>query len=111
MNYVSISKIKVVDAPESPTPQAEDHEYGGYNIGFSLPVEYTITGMLTGKVEVGASVRVKRDSRNGVVASGLFITSPVVKIELTKGGMLFTTNNSVYKLTWIDHPSASIGWS
>ena len=60
--------------------------------GKSLPVEYEIEGELVCPIQVGKCVRVARDKRNGVPATGAFITSPVVEVS-TYG---FRTKNSVY---------------
>jgi len=100
--YVSISKMRAVDTPFAPTPNQDEFKPGGTNPGFSLPVEYTITGLLVDDIKVGLPVRVSRDTRNGVVASGLFYTSPVVEITTQSGKLVFKTQNSVYELTWIE---------
>ena len=63
----------------------------------SLPVEYTIEGDLVGNIEVGSSVVVMRDTRNGVKVPGMFQTSRVV--ERTKNQ--FKTQNSVYKYKFL----------
>ena len=70
-----------------------DHVPGAENDdGKSLPVEYEIEGELAFPIKVGQCVRVARDRRNGVPATGMFITSPVVEVS-THG---FRTKNSVY---------------
>lgn len=105
MKYVTICKIKTTSDPKFPAADPDDFEYGQNNHGVSLPVEYTITGGLIGEVKIGSSVRVARDSRNGVFMSGLFVTSRVVNIRPNSNGMTFNTENSVYQLKWTEEPS------
>lgn len=100
--HVKISKVGTEDNPVFPTSDMADYKAGEVNLGVSVPVNYTITGWLNSDVEIGASVIVKRDTRNGVAMSGVFNTSPVKKIEFFPGGLLFHTENSVYQLEWID---------
>lgn len=94
MKYVKITKIKAVDSPLCPTPPMCEHIAGQPNVGTSLPIEYWVTGHLIDDVEVGKSVVVTRDCRNGVKTSGLFTTSTVT--EITDSG--FKTLNSEYLL-------------
>lgn len=72
---------------------AENHVSGTIQLdGLSLPVEYEIEGELSAAIEVGKSVLVFRDKRNGVKAEGIFQTSTV--LEVSPEG--FRTRNSVY---------------
>jgi len=100
--YVKISKVAAEENAYRPTPEMSDFQPGHENPGVSLPVSYTITGWLHNDIEVGRSLYVKRDTRNGVVMPGIFNTSPVKEIEPFPGGLLFHTENSVYRLEWID---------
>lgn len=65
--------------------------------GFSLPVDYWLTGRLLGDIAVGQPVVVYRDTRNGVKADGIFQSSPVV--EVTRDS--FMTKNSVYDYEYL----------
>lgn len=103
--YVRITKISAEEKPYAPTPDMSDYKAGEQNSGVSLPVKYTLTGYLRNDVEVGERLVVARDTRNGVKMQGIFSTSPVQDIELFPGGMLFHTENSVYRLEWIDELS------
>ena len=92
---VIIKKLSATGNPLVPTPPMEGYVAGQDNGPVSLPVEYTLKGILLKDVEVGHSVEVWRGERNGVVMQGYFNTSPVVKVEDNK----FHTQNSVYEIT------------
>jgi hypothetical protein len=92
--YVKISKISASDDPKYPTPSCEDYEGLKEVASLSLPVAYWVEGYLSQGPEIGKSVVVEREVRNGIKAMGTFLTSPVVKV--TPEG--FETLNSVYKL-------------
>lgn len=108
MQYVELRKLRPVDNPIVTTPDSKDYEYGEKNIGKSLPVDYTVTGMLQYDVELGKSVIIHRDTRNGVKVSGLLTTSPVRDIEATNGGLIIHTDNSVYDMKWLETPENDI---
>ena len=93
-SYVKISKVAAAEDPHTQTPSQEDYDFLKGITPMSLPVEYWIEGYLFEEPEVGKSVVVEREVRNGIKASGVFITSAVVKI-LEDG---FETKNSIYKL-------------
>jgi hypothetical protein len=59
---------------------------------YSLPVEYNIEGYLLNEIQVNESVMIDRIKRNGVKASGAFVTSRVTEV----GDNYFKTRNSVY---------------
>lgn len=59
---------------------------------YSLPVEYNIEGYLLNEIQVNESVMIDRIKRNGVSASGAFVTSRVTEV----GDNYFKTLNSVY---------------
>lgn len=92
--YVKISKISSSEDPKYPTPSKEDYESLKDEAFLSPPIDYWIEGYLHQEVEVGKSVLVEREIRNGIKKFGTFVTSAVVKI--TADG--FETVNSVYKL-------------
>lgn len=101
MNRVKIQKLSAVDNPEFPTPSKEHFVDGEAHHGVSIPVEYTITGVMRNDLEVGQSLMVARDTRNGVEAIGIFYTSVVTSIEPFNGGLFFSTQNSKYRLEWL----------
>jgi hypothetical protein len=63
-----------------------------------VPVEYSIKGILLMDVEVGKSIWVLREERNGVESLGLFTSSPVTKIvpQDNKTETVLNTMNSCY---------------
>jgi hypothetical protein len=65
--------------------------------GFSIPIDYTIEGDLTETITVGKSVKVIRETRNGVKALGIFHTSPVTEVT----DRTFRTLNSVYDFEYL----------
>lgn len=72
---------------------AENHIAGTVQVdGLSLPVEYEIEGELAAPIEVGKSVLVFRDKRNGKKADGIFQSTTV--LEVSPQG--FRTRNSIY---------------
>lgn len=62
----------------------------------SLPVDYEITGILLRTIRIGEGIRVWRLSRNGIMAEGLFFTTPIR--EVREEGQSFLTCNSIYEL-------------
>lgn len=64
----------------------------GYENETSLPVDYEITGELLTPIVPGRPVRCWRDSRNGVMADGLFTSTIVFEV-------LVRTWNSEYRIT------------
>ena len=63
----------------------------------SLPVDYTLTGVLLVPPRIGGKVKVLRTTRNGIEVPGVFESTEVVEI----GEHGFTTFNSVYLLKTI----------
>lgn len=75
-----------------PARSMEKHDFGGVqDDGCSLPVEYNLEGMV-GNMEVGHSVYVLRNKRNGVECGGFFQTTALIEI----GENFFKTKNSIY---------------
>lgn len=98
--YIKFSKVSAVDSPFLRTPDKEEFEPGKDNPGVSTPVDYHVTGYLYRDVEVGQSVIIERDSRNGYSMPGIMTTSIVESIEPMKNGLIINTLNSVYHLEW-----------
>lgn len=89
---IKIKKIGV-NPGVAPARAIVDHVPGVVQVdGMSLPVEYEIEGELSAPIEVGKSVLVFRDKRNGKKANGIFQTSEVLEVALNG----FRTRNSVY---------------
>ncbi len=94
--------IELVKVDASPGAEAQPGSWNTYaigntNPGVSLPIDYTLIGILLDPLEVGRPVRVLRLSRNGIETLGLYQSSPVV--EITSSG--FRTRNSVYHLRFM----------
>ena len=64
------------------------------NDHLSPNVGYWVAGDILEGPVVGESLKMMRYIRNGIEVTGLFYTSPVVKID----GDYFTTGNSLYKI-------------
>lgn len=94
---VKIKKIGVATEALSPTPKLENYQPGKDNGAVSLPVEYYVEGYLIKKITFGESVVVDRYARNGIPATGTFISSPVVDFDSTT----FTTYNSIYSIEYL----------
>jgi hypothetical protein len=90
---IKIKKISAVPGGAL-ARKAADHVtgLGNHGDGMSLPVEYEIEGELASPIEVGKSVLVFKDRRNGQKADGIFQTTKV--LEVSPEG--FRTRNSVY---------------
>lgn len=85
---------KLAESPGGlPARDALDHIPGhSQPETFSLPIEYTVEGILMEPIQVGRSVLMERDTRNGVQHPGIFQTSKVTEVK----GNTFRTLNSIY---------------
>lgn len=72
----------------------------------TLEEGYWVEGHVQALPEVGKSLVMMRDTRNGVRMLGTFATSPVVKIE----GNVIHTNNSRWQYEVKDERSAANFW-
>lgn len=97
-----ITKIGIAQDPVVPTANKEDYICGREQENEVSPfVEYCVIGILQHPIEVGKGIRMSREERNGVKASGYFFSSMVKSI---KGGdsagtkWIVETNNSVYQI-------------
>lgn len=92
---VRITKLNPIDNPRHKTKDKSEWKDGEENgSDFSPYVGYEVEGFLFHTIEIGRSVIVWREKRNGVEAPGQFVTSRVT--EITDIG--FNTLNSIYKL-------------
>lgn len=96
--FVEVTKIKAVELPKYRTPNWAEYKPGEINDNISIPVEYTMKGVLMIDVVVGQPIVMERHERNGVKVYGVLTTSPVTKIE----DDLVYTDNSVYKVSVVD---------
>jgi hypothetical protein len=96
-SYVRVSKISPSVDPLVQTPSTDDYDSLKGIADMSLPVDYWLEGYLNEEPEVGKSVVVQREVRNGIKVGGIFISTPVVKI-LENG---FETKNSIYKIEYL----------
>jgi hypothetical protein len=94
---VVLKKIAAVSTPLAPTPHAEDFIPGADNPGVSLPIEYTVEGVLITPIVIGQRVMIDRTKRNGIEVPGWFESTPVKEIK----GNIFTTANSVYQIEYL----------
>jgi hypothetical protein len=101
MKKVKISKLKAGENPEYPTSDKNNFKYGEDNEGFSLPIDYYVTGTLLYDLKVGKPAHILRENRNGVEALGVFQTSIINTIEKVDNGLIFYTLNSIYRLEWL----------
>lgn len=70
----------------------------------SLPVAYWMEGFLLADIVTRGFILLDRRRRNHVVARGIFTSSRIWRIA----GDEVTTNNSVYRVTVIEVPEATI---
>lgn len=92
-----IMKLRIQKRAEAAggLPSATNAEYVPGSGGIknkSIPIDYWVIGELVNPITVGQSVRVLRESRNGVACPGVFQTSPIVEVTPTT----FKTQNSIY---------------
>lgn len=65
----------------------------------TVDVGYQVQGSLLADVALDEPMQLSREIRNGVVMPGLFITSPVTRVEWeTSKSSLVYTGNSVYRV-------------
>jgi hypothetical protein len=91
MQYVKVTKIALADNPEYPTCKQEDYEVGKIN-KFSPFVGYTLEGYLLEEIQVGKTIKIDRQVRNGVKMQGYFHSSLVTAFD----GKIAETLNSKY---------------
>lgn len=102
-------KVKITKRSEAPgglpAIAASEHKAGKPQPdGFSIPIDYWLTGEMLRPIKVGESVVVQRDTRNGVPMAGTFITSAVVSFD----DKSFRTMNSIYEYSVLTPDDQSI---
>jgi hypothetical protein len=92
---IRLEKLAAVPGAERATPSADNFIPGQNNGNVSLPVAYTVDGILNYNIEKDHQLSLTRLKRNGVESLGVTITSPITLIE----NDLLYTENSIYRLT------------
>lgn len=69
---------------------AEEQDGARYN---GIPENHCVVGVLNKDIEVGKSLDMLREERNGVKVVGMYITTPIEKI----GKTTIETRSSIYK--------------
>jgi len=95
-----IRKVKHI-GDDIPAAEMEDFVLGAVNDGVSLPVDYTIRGIIT-CLEIGRPMVVARTHRNDVEVDGITQTSIVKDIRHTKKKLVVETQNSEYHIELLD---------
>ena len=93
--HIQLTKIGVAAEPIYPPGDPETYKYGQNNDNVSLPVEYTLNGVLLGDIRPGDTIHLRRYERNGLPVPGEFRTSEVVRVV----GNIAHTKNSQYRIT------------
>jgi hypothetical protein len=96
-SVVRLTKLRPSQNPVEPPGNWGEYQLGQPTNSTSLPVDYTLTGVLLVPPRLGGKVKVLRTARNGIEVPGVFESTEVVEI----GEHGFTTLNSVYLLKTI----------
>lgn len=100
---VSLIKTGIPETSKYPSASMKDYIPGEVHQGVSLPVNYTVTGVVITEPVVGLRLLIDRDSRNGVKVSGIFSSSNITKIlSHSETSIQFNTENSTYLMELID---------
>jgi len=102
--FIKLTKVKAAERPVSAAGRWDEYQLGSPDNTSSLPVDYTMVGILLTGIMIGESVRLLRVARNGVPVLGEFQSTAVVR--LTADG--FATANSVYRIEVLDTNYTSI---
>ncbi len=98
---------KLAKAPEGVQPATWDTFDPARPQGWVLPVEYWMVGELTSPPLVGEKVRIIRYVRNGVICLGNYVSTRITQVvgDLeTDSDIIFTTQNSIYRIEPILNP-------
>jgi hypothetical protein len=101
---VRLTKLRASQNPVEPPGNWGEYQLGQPTNSTSLPVDYTLTGVLLVPPRIGGKVKVLRTARNGIEVPGVFESTEVVEI----GEHGFTTLNSVYSLTTISQEECGL---
>lgn len=97
-DFIIFKKISQSEEPMCPTPSFDDYSAGNLNYGKSLPSGYIIEGYLENIPEVGSSLCIKREKRNGIPVQGQTTTSEITGVTYTEKEVLIRTTNSIYSI-------------
>jgi len=98
-SLVEVRKIDASDEPISGPGSWENWVPGSANSTGSLPVGYTMQGVLMCPVRVGGRIDLHRTHRNGICFDGHFVSTPVIVVS---GHGLVETYNSIYLIRKVD---------
>jgi hypothetical protein len=98
--YIRLEKIDVHPEARLPSPEMKDYRLGELNFYKSLPIGYTLEGILLQDIVLGNHLKLERFIRNGIPIKGLTITSPILLIKKD----ILLTENSVYRVTVLEEP-------
>ena len=98
---VRVSKISPSTAPIFRTAEEIEWKSGEHNKGITLPINYTVEGVLVQDLGLHNNLTLARTKRNSVEAMGIFQTSRIQSIEYSNKTNLYTveTENSVYVIS------------
>jgi hypothetical protein len=91
---IEVTKLRTAPGAYAPSGSWADYPIGSAEPNTSLPVDYSLVGVLIEQIKLGQPASVLRFSRNGVDQLGIFESSPVT--ALTPDG--FATLNSIYRV-------------
>lgn len=95
---IKLRKISEAALPKYRAANWDEYKCGEDNGDISLPIEYELTGMIIGDLEVGKSLAINRNTRNGVECLGIFYSTTVKNITEKDNFKIIETENSVYLL-------------
>ena len=98
---IKITKIDIVAQPLHKTANIEEYICGEVNT-LSPFVGYEVVGELVEPITCGRSIKMNRESRNGIKIEGFFQTSIVNFIDTYENVTIVKTDNSIYKVEEID---------
>lgn len=105
---VKMTKVGAVEDTNIKTPEWEEYKMGEDNPGYSVPVQYWVTGRLIQDMAFDHGVMILRDTRNGVEVDGIMRTSPIVRMTKKTDKILeLETENSVYLIEELEDQNES----
>lgn len=95
---VKLEKLDQVQGAQFQSGVSSEWKHGQENPAKSLPVGYSLEGVLLEDVILGRSLYLYRTKRNDVETSGLTETSPITNIQ----NNYLHTKNSIYRITELE---------
>jgi hypothetical protein len=95
---IKLKKISEAALPKYRAANWDNFIAGADNGDVSLPIAYELTGTIIGGLEIGKSLSINRDTRNGVVCQGIFYSTTIKDITEKEFYKIIETENSVYLL-------------